>query len=170
VNEDRANVTLSKSVELAALPPQGAEFTIEADAAARAAVAARLGVPALEHLSGAFRLTPISDGVEIRFLLEARAARECVVSLEPMTEEIREHFALRLERARGSRAVDADDEWAHEPLEGDSIDLGELLIQHLSLALDPHPRKPGARGLLQDYRDAASSPFANLKRLIDDER
>ncbi|MGD9801132.1 MAG: hypothetical protein AB7V02_11105, partial [Parvularculaceae bacterium] len=55
-----------------------------------------------------------------------------------------------------------------EPLDGDEIDLGELLVQHLSLALDPYPRKDGAESLLETYRNAATaSPFAGLKGLKD---
>ena len=60
---------------------------------------------------------------------------------------------------------DNEDEW-REPLEGDEIDLGELLVQHLSLALDPYPRLEGAESLLPEYRTATlSSPFAALKDL-----
>ena len=31
-----------------------------------------------------------------------------------------------------------------EPIEAGAIDIGELVAQYLSLALDPHPRAPGA--------------------------
>ena len=61
-----------------------------------------------------------------------------------------------------------NDDWTREPLETATIDLADMLVQHLSLSLDPHPRKPGAKSLLEDYRDAASpSPFAVLKGLVD---
>ena len=32
-----------------------------------------------------------------------------------------------------------------EPLEGDELDIGECIVQHLNLALDPHLRKPSAQ-------------------------
>jgi hypothetical protein len=31
-----------------------------------------------------------------------------------------------------------------EPLEGDRIDLGEIVAEELALAIDPYPRAPGA--------------------------
>ena len=37
-----------------------------------------------------------------------------------------------------------DEEDPPEPIRAGRMELGELVAQHLSLALDPYPRKPGA--------------------------
>ena len=55
-----------------------------------------------------------------------------------------------------------------EPLEGDSIDVGEAVTQHLALELDPYPRKPDAvlewpRNQSDDDAPVAPSPFAALR-------
>jgi uncharacterized metal-binding protein YceD (DUF177 family) len=53
-------------------------------------------------------------------------------------------------------------------LEGDTIDLAGYLVEHLSLAIDPFPRKAGA---VFDYDPKTEdlSPFAVLKGLKDKE-
>lgn len=151
-------------IDIASLPADGASFLIEPGDAERQGIAARIEIPALARLSGAFRLTPFPGGVDVRLRLLASAARQCVVSLEPMTEEIDETILMRFERAFADDAAIDDDDILREPLDGDTVDLGELLVQHLSLSLDPYPRKDGANRLLDQYRSAASpSPFAVLK-------
>ncbi len=170
---DREELAFSRVFDLDALGADGANVIVDANPEERRAIAHRLGLPALSRLRGEFRLTPIANGIDVRLHLDAVAERQCVASLEAMTEEIDETIAVRFERTlTGDEAGDAiEDEVLREPLEGDTIDLGELLIQQLSLSLDPHPRKPGARSLLEDYRDAAStSPFDVLKPLVDGER
>lgn len=39
--------------------------------------------------------------------------------------------------------LDPGDDDPPEPLDGPLLDLGELVSQHLSLAVDPYPRAPG---------------------------
>ncbi|MFN0025086.1 MAG: YceD family protein [Parvularculaceae bacterium] len=158
-------------VEIAALGPGENHYTITVGPGACADIAARLGEPGLERLQGDFTLTPFKGGLTLDLRIIANANRLCVVSLEPMTEEIDERYTIRFERGFSDdiAATEAQDEAAHEPLETDALDLTEILIQHLSLSLDPHPRKPGATSLTETYRDAAKlSPFAVLDGLVDD--
>jgi hypothetical protein len=162
--------TFSHLVELASLPEQGASIVIQPDAKERDAIAARLDLPALPRLRGEFSLRPFSGGVDIDLLLDAEAQRVCVVTLEPMTEIIHEEIAMQFSRDLNDEEIDPDDPIMREPLEGEAIDLGEILVQHLSLSLAPHPRKADADQVLEKYRGAAStSPFAGLKGLIDRE-
>lgn len=162
-HDDSENPALTKMIAVGDLPPGGADFSIDADESQRRAIARRLDIRGLSRLAGTFRATPFKGGVAIQLKLEAIAERQCVVSLEPMTETINETINMRFDRAFRDGDFEEDD-LLIEPLEGDAIDLGELLVQHLSLSLDPYPRKPGAKSLLGNYRSAASpSPFAVLK-------
>lgn len=163
----------SRDFALAALGPEGARVRIEAGPAERAAIAERLGLPSLVRLAGEFALTPFRGGIDLRLSIDAEAQRQCVVSLEAMSETIRDEIRMRFERGVDPDELDdsIDDGVMREPLEGDAIDLGELLVQQLSLSLDPYPRKTGADPLLGKYRDATSpSPFAVLKGAVDRER
>jgi uncharacterized metal-binding protein YceD (DUF177 family) len=154
---------LSKIINVEDLPPGGADFLIDADESERRAIARRLNIQGLSRLSGAVRATPFKGGVAIRLTLDAIAERQCVVSLEPMPETISDTIDMRFDRAFQDDGLEESDVLV-EPLEGDAVDLGELLVQQLSLSLDPYPRKPGADSLMEKYRSAASrSPFATLK-------
>lgn len=156
--------TLSRLIIISGLDAAGADYAIEATVAERIAIAQRLDIPALNSLTGKFRLTPMRGGVEIRLALEAEAERTCVVSLEPMIETIHDAVTMQLLRAYDPEAYLNDDDIMRERLDGDEIDLGELLVQFLSLSLAPYPRKRDAAPLLEKYRDATSlSPFAALK-------
>lgn len=162
--------TISRFVDITTVDAGGADFVIETNEGERAAIAKRLDIPGLQSLRGSFRLTPVRGGVEVRLALDAVAERICVASLEPMTETIREEFTLVFDRNFEADDLDefAESETLREPLEGDEIDLGEILVQHLSLSLDPFPRKSGAESLADKFRDATSaSPFSALKGLVD---
>jgi len=161
--ENRA--AISRIIEISHLRAQEAEFVIDANEEQRAEVAARLGVPSINKLRGAFRVRPTRGGAAIELKLDAEIVRQCVVSLESMIETIDEDIPMVFDRRYVEAADDDEDEW-REPLEGDDIDLGELLVQHLSLALDPYPRIKGAESLLDEFGAAATaSPFAALKDL-----
>lgn len=156
-------------VEIAALHRGENRFHLAPDEASRRAIADRLGEPGVETLEGDFMLRPFSGGVDLELRLFARVQRTCVASLEPMTETISEHYEIRFERDFVESQADEDDgETAREPLEGDTLDLEEILIQHLAISLAPHPRKEGARSLAETYHDPVNlSPFSGLKGVID---
>ncbi len=76
--------------------------------------------------------------------------QRCVVTLDPVASEIREP----VEAEYGPASDEGPEEVVHfdqpeppEPMEGDSLELGELVAQHLSVALDPYPRKEGTAPL-----------------------
>ena len=61
---------------------------------------------------------------------------------------------------------------APEPLDTPEIDVGELIAQHLALALEPHPRRPGAvlesgggEAQFPELAVRPNSPFAKLGQL-----
>lgn len=160
--------TISRIVDISVLDAAGARFIVEPTEEERAAIAKRLDVPAITKLRGDFLLTPIRGGVDIVLLIGAETERTCVASLEPMIEAIREEVRIEFDR---NYAEEEDRDFAEtgvlrEPLESAEIDLGELLVQHLSLSLDPYPRKDGAESLADKFRDATSvSPFLPLEGL-----
>jgi uncharacterized metal-binding protein YceD (DUF177 family) len=147
--------------------PQTYELT--ADEPARAALAARFGLPAIAALSGKFVLRHERGGIIAADLtMRARVTQLCVITLEPFETAIEEHAELRFVPA--GKLDEEEEELAPESLEGpdeipyedDLIDLGEALAEQLALALDPYPRKPGAV-LPDEANDGDGSPFAALK-------
>jgi uncharacterized metal-binding protein YceD (DUF177 family) len=134
----------------------GFEQRVEADAAERAALARRLGVPALAALACRFRLTRAAGGapgvIVAEGHLEAQVTRVCVVSLDEFEVAVEEKFRVRFAPAgleSDQFDLDADDEI---PYRSGTIDLGEAAAEQLSLALDPYPRKPDAEAVSSSSR------------------
>ena len=134
---------------------------IAATAEERAALARRLDLEAVEALSAALTLRRVAGPgvarVRVEGSLDAAVVQRCVVSMEPVPATCAARFvALFAPRAlveatpedpagHDLGVLGADDDTDPvEPYDGDVIDLGELVAQHLSLALDPFPRAPGA--------------------------
>jgi hypothetical protein len=145
---------------------------IEAEAAERAMLAETFGLPAIASLAGDFTLvSPASSGgvIEASLALTARVTQICVVSLEPFDANIAETARLRFIPAakfrEDSDSAEIDPETLEGPDElpysGDVIDLGAALAEQLALALDPYPRKPGAK-LPPGAGSADANPFAIL--------
>lgn len=143
-------------------------FSLEASAAACAALAQRFGLPAIAALSGRFTLSHERGGVIAAALsMRARVTQVCVITLEPFEAEIAEEARLRFVPA-GELTEEEDfapeslEEPDEVPYENDVIDLGEALAEQLALALEPYPRKPGAT-LPDEATDEGANPFAALK-------
>ena len=141
------------------------EVLVEAEAAERAALARRLRIEEVAALACRFHLRRVGETVLADGALEARVVQSCVVSLEPVEQEVRELFALRFVPA-GQERADDDPEAADElGYEGGRIDLGEAAAEQLALALDPYPRHPDAVLEGGEDEEEIAHPFARLAEL-----
>jgi hypothetical protein len=138
-------------------------------------IARKLDVEALLSLSCRLTFSPWLDGVQIDGRIMSVATRLCGVTLDAFDETIDEPFTLRIvpkgspNAAAVLGAVVFLDPEADDPpdvLEGDVIDPAAYVIEHLALALNPFPRRPGA--VFEPSPDGAPpSPFAVLAQLKD---
>lgn len=167
----------SREIPLAEFETAPAKRRLEADAAERAGLAARLGLDEIPALACDLRFRRLADQrtFEVSGVLDAEVVQRCVVTLEPFAAAVRDSFSLRFARIAPAAELDLDvEDDAPEPVEGDLLDLGEIVAQQLSLALDPYPRKPGA-AIPDDILDTgeaadpagptARNPFAKLAEL-----
>jgi len=140
----------------------GLRLTIEADAAQRAALAVRMGIPAIAALRCKFRLRREGESVvTAEGTLTARVTQTCVVSLEDFETTVAETFRVRFVPSGEEREdVDPDDD-DEIPYEDGVFDLGEAAAEQLGLALDPYPRMPDA-ALPEIEPDDEPHPFAAL--------
>lgn len=128
--EDIGDVDLSK--DIAATPDE------------LVALAKRFGLISLERLEGRVDLgwLKLNRVLSVSVHLSATVVQTCVISLEPLAAEVDEtvqlFFARDLEQA--AEFVDPEDT---DLIEGENLDMGEILAVELSLALDPYPRNPG---------------------------
>ena len=115
-------------------------------------------------------------GVRVRLALEADVVQSCVVTLEPVAAHVEDSASvLFAPEARPGQPFEIDlsafEGDISEPLEGDTIDIGELTAQYLALALDPYPRAPGVRfeayvsGPVGEGAARRPGPFSALERL-----
>ena len=173
---DRTPTTLelSRAVPVERIGTRWQRYPITADAAERAALARRFELLDLPALDAQVRLRRARAGryVKIEGTVRASVVQSCVVTLDPVPASFEERFELMLgpidgtpdEAGASDLIVDLDDP---EPLDGDSIDIGELVAQQLSLALDPYPRSAAAGDSVAistaDPEPApADNPFAAL--------
>ena len=79
--------------------------------------------------------------------LKASIVQSCVITGAPVQEEImetiEERFTLKAEFS-SEVEISLDDDDPPEPITGNEIDLGEIVAQHLGVALNPYPRAPVA--------------------------
>lgn len=160
-------------------------FKIEANAAERAALAKRFDLIALESFSAEGTLATLDGGrrAQLRGRIMAKVVQSCVVTLEPVADEIDETFALDYADDATAAAIekelelDPDEADPPDPLEGEAVDVGEAAAEHLALALNPYPRVPDARlpGPSAEElpipeestgSDPKISPFMALARLV----
>jgi uncharacterized metal-binding protein YceD (DUF177 family) len=98
---------------------------------------------------------------------EADFVQACTVTLEPVPGGISDRFAL-VYGPISEHCHDIErgvDEPAFEPLEGDTIDIGEAVAQELSLSLPLCPRHPGSV-IEVELSERLSGPFASLAGLL----
>ncbi len=135
---------------------------VETSEAERAALAARMGLPAIHALAGRFALAREASGVVAATgRLTAIVVQTCVVSLEDFEQAIAEEFVVRFV-PEGTESDDPDPDSVDEiPYAGDIIDLGEAIAEQLALSLDPYPRRLDAR-LPDEALDAVDPRLAGL--------
>jgi uncharacterized metal-binding protein YceD (DUF177 family) len=152
------------------------DFVILPMADERTAIARHLGIPGLRKLRFAGRLTPAGRrDWTLEAHLGATAVQDCVVTLAPVVTRIDEAVLRRYLAdlpAPGPGEVEVPEDDSVEDLPS-SIDLCDVMIEALSLALPPFPRAPGAElgeiTVTEPGADppdpAALRPFAGLSDL-----
>jgi uncharacterized metal-binding protein YceD (DUF177 family) len=170
----------SVPVLVAQLPDTGLHREIEANRAIRDAMADVAGLREVLSASASFDLTPKNGGrVHVAGHVRARVGQTCVVSLDPIENDIDEAIDLIFAPPEQipelsdlvDEAAESDVEIPDppEPIVNGVIDLGRLATDALFLAIDPYPRKPGAVfEPLVEAADPEDHPFAALKALRPD--
>jgi hypothetical protein len=164
-------------VALKDVPETGQHVDLVADAGVRAAVASVAGVRDLPRFAASFDVTHRgADGLHVAGSVSAIVGQTCVVTLEPLVNEIDETVDLTFVPRPASELSDEetkpeprDVKWGDpEPLVDGTVDLGALAIEFLILGLDPYPRKPGA--VFEPPKDEVPDPgpFAALAKLTKD--
>jgi hypothetical protein len=155
------------------VPETGRHFDLSADTQTRAAIAKLAGLRSLPRLEARFDLTRRGQaGLRVAGRVSARVGQTCVVTLEPIDNDIEEDIDLVFAPAAAPSLADVADpavaEAAHdkpEALVDGAVDLGAVAVEFLLLGIDPYPRKPGAVFEAPPAGDDSARPFAALAAL-----
>lgn len=166
-------------VIVAQIPDTGLHRKLEASAAERQAMAELAGVRGVLSAQADLDVVPKSGGrIQVTGLVRARIGQICVVTLDPIENEIEEDvdliFAPEAEVRKMADLIEEgqDDEAPPEVIDppeaivGGIIDLGRIATDALFLAIDPYPRKEGVVFEAEvTALDPEDHPFAALKAL-----
>jgi uncharacterized metal-binding protein YceD (DUF177 family) len=179
---------LERIVDLERMGPGGAALEVAASDSERASLAKRFGFLGLPAFSARVTVDRRPGGqIVVEGRLRGRIVQACILTLDPVTQELDETFRIVFkqdlaeekdpESGEAMLSAQAD---APEPLQGNVLDVGEIIAEQLSLAADPYPRRPGVkledvlpkprRGGRPPRDEQKRHPFAGLAALRDKPR
>ncbi|HLO76741.1 MAG TPA: DUF177 domain-containing protein [Magnetospirillum sp.] len=140
----------SRHVRVDQIPAAGITLDLKAKPAELAALAERFGLQSIDDLEATVTLKAVAGGTIFRLdgRFCAHVVQTCVVTLEPVPATVAEEFSLTYGGVEADE-YDAEIELSLEeddppdPVVDGMIDVGEAVAEHVALALDPFPRKPG---------------------------
>lgn len=144
--------------------------TIEANADERAALAKRLNVDDIQLFKADVHLEWTSAKVLLLSAdFEAKVQQTCVRTLDKLTQTLKGHVEEEFttdplpfqEEEMDLEALMSQP----EPIEGDSLDVGEILSQHLSLDLNPYLAGEESEPV-EHVEEKSKSPWDKLKDLL----
>ena len=169
-----AKRALDYPVDVRSLPEKGHPLRIDASPEEREALARENELLSLDSLVADVTVEPWrSDGVRVVGTLRARLEQECVATLEPVAGLVEERIDTTLvpegsplaREAEGELILDPNGDDPPETFQPPYVEVGALVSEFLTLALDPYPRLSDA-ALPDEATDAEpAGPFAALARL-----
>ena len=148
-----------------------------ASEAERAALARALDTLAVTDLRAVYEIQPLARGrYQLTGDIEASVTQSCVVTLEPVDGRVAERFEAEFMPAGELAGAERQEEEMEalaaadlEPIVHERIEVGRVVYEQVAAALDPYPRKDGARleqpGASESGRDESGGPFAALAKL-----
>jgi hypothetical protein len=152
---------------------------IDATDVERARLCTLFHVDGLSAFHFNYRLAPLpSHRYRLTGDLIAEVTQACVLTLEPVTEHIKETVSVEFWPASQIAAADfaaletgLDDEFPEEIVDG-KIDVGAFAAEILANAINPYPKKAGVGFEWDDqsasFESESSGPFAQLGKLRTD--
>jgi hypothetical protein len=158
------------------IPEDGVQVERAATPEERAAVARALDLLSCRSLTARYALTRRGGGhVHLSGTVRAEVEQSCVVTLEPLLNEVQESFCVdywpegAMPEPSGGE-LDMSEEPDLEPIVAGRIEVGNVVFQAMANGIDLFPRKPGvafeaptAPG--SDDGSHPTGPFAALAKM-----
>ncbi|MFL0413016.1 DUF177 domain-containing protein [uncultured Sphingomonas sp.] len=157
----------SRPVRLDTIGEAPRVISVEADAAERAALATRFGLPEIARLAGEFTVRRDAAGILVEGRVTGAVTQACSITGDPLPATVDEAITLRfVEEGEEGEEIELDGDAIDVlPIEGGAIDLGEAAAETLALSLDPFARAPGAEEKLREagvIPDDEARPYSAL--------
>lgn len=166
---------LDASLRVDSIPVDGRQVLVEATAAQMPPLAERLKVPGLSSFKAKVTAMRFRGGLRASGEVTAELTQECVVTFEPVFQKLKEPIDRvflpgqrpEIDHEQGAEVfVDLDGEDLPDWYHGPELDLTDLLVETIALAINPYPRKPGAELPPEAVDESVEpSPFAALAAL-----
>src|SRR5215510_7131758 len=153
----------SVQVRLDDVPESGLRLDLSPDATIRPALARAAGVDEVPRLHASFDLSRQGrDGLRVTGQVSATVRQTCVVTLEPVDNEVAEAVDLSFVPGDAGEPASREEEITArelpELLVNGAVDLGAIATEFLVLGIDPYPRKAGAVFAAPDGGEAVEHP------------
>lgn len=172
-------------LDITTTPKAGYARKLSPDTAELEAIAQSCGLSAIAVFEAAVECRPWHrDGVTVSGHIKAEIEQACAISLEPVFSvidtEFSAHFvpptsklALPPKQVDGEIVFEYDGEDAPDILEGEEVDLWEVVLEYFNLEIDPFPRAEGQKvpeewsseSPQEESEEDKVSPFAVLAEL-----
>lgn len=156
-------------------------LSLKVDKAQMDAISDRIGTLSLDHFTVEMRVTRgLDKGTYVLHgALEGDVVQACVTSLKPVPSHVSDNFEVILAPVGYDIPDDDEEDWSDdiEIITPNGVDVGEIAVQYLLLALNPFPRAEGAkvtdleakgvRVMTEDEVSEMQNPFQILKGMTE---
>jgi hypothetical protein len=182
-------------VDVSNITEDAEHYSISASEQEQRDLSKRLNIQSIQNLTAELDVckSPLNGLINVTGNVEAKIIQTCVVTLDPVQDDLKaeidgwfgkSHQVISLSKVKKDKLSKISGvelpilEESEEPEEiiNGQIDLGELVTQHLSLAIDPYPHKEGVEYEHQHDNQSAhipptrNNPFAKLREWKDKEK
>ncbi|MBV1900820.1 MAG: DUF177 domain-containing protein [Kordiimonadaceae bacterium] len=175
---------LSLTVVAAEVNREPTNYTLKATEAQRAGLVTRFGLVTLDELAATVKLYARNQGqgLMVEGAVKAVLTQRCSATLKDVPETVDAPFTLWLVDPETANRMDQDESFMeadgpeYDALEGDVVDLGEIVAQTVAISMNPYPRAEGAALNVEKNKDISvnepelerKNPFAVLGALKDE--
>ena len=192
-NEEAGSYSLQESalahpVNVTRLPSKGLNIKLEPDQDVRTKLAAQCNVLSISEFSALLNVKPWhKDGVRVSGPLRATLVQSCIVTLEPVSDQIDTLIDAvfvpntsklakpHIDAETRELIVEAEGDDVPELFELPNLDVGAVAVEFFALELNPYPKSPNAGetdATLAEQgenieHDVKENPFAALAKIRD---
>ncbi len=175
---------LSLSLAAAEIDRDAKSFEVKATPEQLAEIAERFDLVALKTMTATVSVSSKGpdEGILVSGHVYADLTQRCISSLADVPEVVDIPFSLLLVSPEAADRMDADENYMdidqpeYDALEGDTVEIGEIVAQTVAISMNPYPRAEGAElaganktGIsFNEPELEKKNPFAALGKLKDE--